>query len=78
MKTGWQQVYGKWYYLGKENDGAMKYYWQKIDGKYYWLGHGNDGAMKTYWQKVNNATTSLVQTVSCEPDGRVSGANGIT
>ena len=52
MRTGWQKVYNKYYWLGSSNDGAMKTGWQKVYGKYYWLGHSNDGAMKTGWQMV--------------------------
>ena len=51
MRTGWQEVWGKWYYLGKAaDDGVMRTYWQEIDGEYYWL--GADGAMRTGWQEV--------------------------
>ena len=51
MLTGWQEVWGRWYYLGKAaDDGAMRTYWQEIDGKYYWF--GADGAMRTGWQEV--------------------------
>ncbi len=38
MRTGWQNVYGKYYWLGSSNDGAMKTGWQKVGGKYYLLG----------------------------------------
>ena len=44
MKTGWQQVYGKWYYLGSAEDGSMKTYWQQINGKWYFFGFGSTPA----------------------------------
>ncbi len=47
MKTGWQKIWGKWYYLGSANDGAMKTGWQKINGKWYYFGGEQDGSMKS-------------------------------
>ena len=44
MRTGWQEVWGKYYYLG--NDGVMQTYWSMVDGQYYWL--GADGATVSY------------------------------
>ena len=37
-------IYGKYYWLGHENDGAMKTGWQTIGGKKY--NFGSDGALR--------------------------------
>ncbi|EUC58103.1 GH25 family lysozyme [Mogibacterium timidum] len=70
MKIGWQQIEGKWVYLG--TDGAVRTGWQQVGGCWYYLGKhgemetgfrnidgglyclGSDGAMKTGWQKKSN------------------------
>ena len=49
MKSGWQTVYGKKYYLGGANDGSMKTGWQKIGGSDYYFGRtgeSNEGCFK--------------------------------
>lgn len=53
MLAGWQQINGKSYYLGADNDGAMKYGWQKLDNVWYYLGGSGDGAMATGWKKIS-------------------------
>ena len=50
MKSGWQTVYGKKYYLGCANDGSMKTGWQKIGGSDYYFGRtgeSNEGVLRT-------------------------------
>ena len=43
MKSGWQRVSGKWYYLGTSSDGVMKTGWQTINKKKYYF--YSDGSM---------------------------------
>ena len=49
VKTGWQKVEGKWYYLNA--DGEKQAGWQKVDGKWYYM--NANGVMQTGWQKVD-------------------------
>ena len=54
MRSGWQKVYGYWYYLGKPDQGWMRIKWQKVDNKWYWFGSNPDsGSMKIGWQKID-------------------------
>ena len=46
MKTGWQKVNGKWYYLDPKT-GAMQTGWIYVNGIWYYL--EESGAMKTGW-----------------------------
>lgn len=46
MKTGWQKVNGKWYYLDPDT-GAMKTGWIFVNGIWYYL--EDSGAMHTGW-----------------------------
>ena len=46
MKTGWQKVNGKWYYLDPDT-GAMRTGWIFVNGIWYYL--DDSGAMKTGW-----------------------------
>lgn len=46
MKTGWQKVGGKWYYLDPDT-GAMKTGWIFVNGIWYYL--EDSGAMHTGW-----------------------------
>ncbi|POP34614.1 hypothetical protein C3B58_01930 [Lactonifactor longoviformis] len=47
MKSGWQKISGRWYYLGGAEDGSMKSGWQKLSGKWYYFGAADDGSMKS-------------------------------
>ena len=49
VKTGWQQIDGKWYYM--DENGEAKTDWQKVDGKWYYM--DKNGVMQTGWQKVD-------------------------
>lgn len=51
--TNWQYLYGHYYYLDPNDNGAMRSGWKYIDGKYYYFGSANDGAMKTNWQYID-------------------------
>ena len=48
VKTGWQQVEGKWYYLNA--DGEKQTGWQQVDGKWYYM--NANGVMQTGWQQI--------------------------
>lgn len=48
MKTGWQKVNGKWYYLDPDT-GAMKTGWIFVNGIWYYL--EDSGAMHTGWME---------------------------
>ena len=37
MRTGWQNVEGRWYYFGGANDGSAKRNWQSIGGRWYFF-----------------------------------------
>jgi len=50
MKTGWQYLGNKWYYL--RSSGAMATGWVKDGSTWYYLNASN-GDMKTGWTKVN-------------------------
>ena len=48
VKTGWQQIAGKWYYM--DENGEAKTDWQKVDGKWYYM--DKNGVMQTGWQQI--------------------------
>ncbi len=73
MKSGWQLVNGKWYYLGGSNDGAMKTGWQAVNGSWYLLGGADDGAMKTGWQIDNGKLYLLRSDGSMVSNTRIGG-----
>lgn len=53
MLYGWQYSNGSnWYYLGLEDDGAMKTGWVFNDNKWYYM--NSNGAMQIGWLKINN------------------------
>lgn len=53
MLYSWQYSSGgNWYYLGHENDGAMKIGWLLQDNHWYYL--NKDGAMVKGWNKIDN------------------------
>ena len=49
MDTGFYYEGIKKYYLGGENDGAMKYGWFQAEGDWYYAGDKNDGDIKVGW-----------------------------
>lgn len=54
MLYNWKKSGDKWYYLGNNDDGAMKAGWLFQNNKWYYLGDSKDGAMKTGWQKIED------------------------
>ena len=50
VKTGWQQIDGKWYYM--DENGEAKTDWQQVDGKWYYM--DKNGVMQTGWQQVDS------------------------
>ena len=49
VKTGWQKIDGKWYYM--DENGEAKTDWQQVDGKWYYM--DKNGVMQTGWQQVD-------------------------
>ena len=49
MKIGWQQIEGKWVYLG--TDGAVRTGWQQVGGCWYYL--GKHGEMETGFRNID-------------------------
>ena len=50
MKTGWQYLGNKWYYL--HSSGAVATGWYQEGSTWYYL-HASNGDMKTGWFQVN-------------------------
>lgn len=52
--SGWQKIFGKWYYFTKSGDLVTG--WKQIDGKWYYFTPAGDnrGIMATGWQQISN------------------------
>lgn len=48
MKSGWQYLNNRWYYLGDVTDGAMKTDWVFVGGKWYFLYEDGHMAANTW------------------------------
>ena len=80
MRTGWQEVSGKWYYFG--SNGRMRTGWQEVSGKWYYL--GTNGVMRMNWQEVSGkwyylGTNGVMRTNWQEISGKwyYLGTNGV-
>ena len=58
MKTKWQELDGKKYYLNTLNGVALRY-WQVLDGNTYYF--GSDEILKTGFREVNGKSTTLMR-----------------
>ena len=83
MKTGWQKVQDKWFYLSPEVNGplgARKTGWQKINDTWYYL--EANGEMQTGYKTIGGREFYLMESGALlmngtAPNGKVAGADGV-
>lgn len=83
MKTGWQTINGKTFYMAPEAGapmGCMRTGWQFIDNQWYYL--GTNGEMQTGYQTINGKNyylneNGVLLVNGTAPNGKTAGADGV-